>query len=51
MDEYLAVAFKYILVNDELYQRTAEDLVLKCLDHDQAKIDMGEARESICRTH
>jgi hypothetical protein len=27
-------AFKYVLHNDELYRRTAEDLLLKCLDSD-----------------
>ena len=26
------LAFKYVLINDELYRRTAEDLLLKCLD-------------------
>ena len=25
-------AFKYILIDDELYRRTAEDLLFKCLD-------------------
>ena len=35
-------AFKYILIDNELYRRTAEDLLLKCLDSDQTKIAMGE---------
>jgi hypothetical protein len=39
------------LVNDELYHCTAKDLLLKCLDQDQAKIAMGEVREGICGTH
>ena len=26
------LAFKYILIDDELYRRTAEDVLLKCLD-------------------
>jgi hypothetical protein len=39
------------LINDELYHRTAEDLLLKCLDHDQAKIAVGEVHEGICGTH
>jgi hypothetical protein len=39
------------LINDELYRRTAEDLLLKCLDHDQAKMVMGEVHEGICSTH
>ena len=28
------LAFKYILIDDELYRRTAEDVLLKCLDSD-----------------
>jgi len=43
--------FKYILIDDELYRRTAEDLHLKCLDLDQAKVAMGEVHEGICGTH
>jgi hypothetical protein len=34
-------AFKYVLHNDELYRRTAEDLLLKFLDSDQARVAMG----------
>ena len=44
-------AFKYVLIDDELYRRTAEDLLLKCLDLDQARVDMGEVHEGICGTH
>ena len=43
--------FNYILIDDELYRRTAEDLLLKCLDSDQAKVAMGEVHEGICGTH
>src|SRR6185312_7093596 len=45
------LAFKYILIDDKLYRRTAEDLLLKCLDSDQARIAMGEVHEGICGTH
>ena len=45
------LAFKYVLIDDELYRRTAEDLFLKCLDSDQARIAMGEVHEGICGTH
>jgi hypothetical protein len=41
----------FTLINDDLYHRTAEDLLLKCLDHDQAKIAMGEVHKDICGTH
>jgi hypothetical protein len=45
------IAFKFTLINAELYRRTAKDLLLKCSDHDQAKIAMGEVHEGICGTH
>ena len=35
------LAFKYILIDDELYRRTAEDVLLKCLDSNQARVAMG----------
>ena len=44
-------AFKYVLHNNELYRRTAEDLLLKCLGSDQARVAMGEVHEYICGTH
>ena len=44
-------AFKYILIDDELYRRTAEDLLFKCLDSDHTKVAMGEVHEGICGTH
>ena len=45
------LAFKNILVDDELYCRTAEDLLLKCLYLDQARVAIGEVHEDICGTH
>ena len=44
-------AFKYVLHNNELYRRTAEDLLLKCLGSDQTRVAMGEVYEGICGTH
>ena len=44
------LAFKYVLIDDELYRRTAEDLLLKCLDSDHARVAMGEVHEGICDT-
>jgi hypothetical protein len=40
-----------VLHIDELYQRIAEDLLLKCLGSDQARVAMGEVHEGICGTH
>ena len=45
------LAFKYVLIDDELYRRTTEDVLLKCLDFDQARVAMGEVHEGICGTH
>ena len=45
------LAFKYILVGDELYCRTADDILLKCLDTEQTHVAMGEVHEGICGTH
>jgi hypothetical protein len=42
---------KFTLVDRDLYCRTADDLLLKCLDSDQAKVAMGEVHEGICGTH
>jgi hypothetical protein len=44
-------AFKYVLHNDELYRRTIEGLLLKCLGFDQARVAIGEIHEGICDTH
>jgi hypothetical protein len=40
-----------MLQNDELYRRTTEDLLLKCLGSDQAGVAMGEVHEGICGMH
>jgi hypothetical protein len=45
------LAFKFTLVDRELYHRTADDLLSECLDSDQAKVAMGEVHEGICGTH
>jgi len=36
---------------DELYRRTADDILLKCLGTDQAHVAIGEVHEGICGTH
>lgn len=44
-------ALKYTLLDDELYRRTIDGLLLKCLGPDQSKVAMGEVHEGICGTH
>jgi hypothetical protein len=44
-------AFKYVLMSDELYRRTVNDVLLKCLDPYDAILAMAEVHEGICGTH
>jgi hypothetical protein len=44
-------ALKYIVVDNTLYCRTIDGLLLRCLGSDQSKIAMGEVHEGICGTH
>jgi hypothetical protein len=44
-------ALKYTLMNDELYRRTIDGLLLKCMNEEQARIAMGEVHKGLCRTH
>jgi ribonuclease HI len=45
------MAFKYILIDNDLYRRTVDGILLKWLDKDQARVAMGEVHEGICGTH
>ncbi len=45
------MALKYTLLDDELYYRTIDGVLLKCLSADQAKVAIGEVHEGICGTH
>ena len=44
------LTFKYVLVDDELYRQTADDILLKCLGTDQDLVAMG-VHEGICGIH
>jgi hypothetical protein len=44
-------SFKYVLMSDELYRRTVNDVLLKCLGPDDAILAMAEVHEGICGTH
>jgi hypothetical protein len=45
------IASKYIMLDNTLYRRTIDGVLLKCLGSDQSKIVMGEVHEGICGTH
>jgi hypothetical protein len=38
-------------LDDELYRRTIDGLLLKCLGEEQAKVSMGEVHKGMCDTH
>jgi hypothetical protein len=44
-------ALKYVELDNDLYHRTIDGLLLKCLGLDQSRIVMGEVHEGICGTH
>jgi hypothetical protein len=44
-------AFKYVLMSNELYRRTVDDILLKCLGPSDAILIMAEVHEGICGTH
>jgi hypothetical protein len=44
-------ALKYVILDNTLYRRTIDGLLLKCLGSDQSKIAMEEVHEGICGTH
>jgi hypothetical protein len=43
--------FKYVLIDDKLYGRTVNDVLLKCLGPHDAILGMTEVHERICGTH
>jgi hypothetical protein len=42
---------KYVMMDDELYQRTIDGLLLKCLGEEEADVAMGEVHEGLCGSH
>ena len=44
-------ALKYVLLDDQLYHRTVDGVLLKCLNQEEAKVLMGEIQEGVCGAH
>jgi hypothetical protein len=44
-------SLKYVIIGNEMYRRTVEGLLLKCLDKEKARIAMEEVHEGLCGTH
>jgi len=42
---------KYVLLDDELYYRTLDGVLLKCLGNEESKSLMGEIHEGVCGAH
>ena len=44
-------AIKYVLLEEDLYYRTIDGVLLKCIDKEEAKVLMGEIDEVVCGSH
>ena len=44
-------ATKYVLLDDELYYRTIDGVLLRCVSSDESKSLMGEIHEGVCGAH
>ena len=44
-------SIKYVLLDDQLYYKTIDGVLLKCLNQEDAKVLMGEVREEVCGAH
>ena len=42
---------KYVLLDDQLYYKIVDGVLLKCLNQEEAKVLMGEVQEGICGAH
>ena len=42
---------KYVLLDDQLYYKIVDGVLLKCLSQEEAKVLMGEVHEGICGAH
>jgi adenine/guanine phosphoribosyltransferase-like PRPP-binding protein len=42
---------KYTSIDDELYWRTIDSVLLKCLGEEQAKVVVQEVHDGICGAH
>jgi hypothetical protein len=44
-------AIKFVLLDDQLYYKTVDGVLLKCLNQEEAKMVMGEIHEGVCGAH
>jgi hypothetical protein len=44
-------ATKFVLLGGELYNRTIDGVLLKCIGVEESKVLMGERNEGVCGAH
>ena len=44
-------SIKYVLLDDQLYYKTIDGVLLKCLNLEDAKVLLGEVHEGVCGAH
>jgi hypothetical protein len=44
-------AIKFVLLDDQLYYRIVDGVLLKCLNQEDVKVLMGEVHEGVCGAH
>jgi hypothetical protein len=44
-------ATKYVLLDDRLYYRNIDGVLLRCISDDESKSLMGEIHEGVCGAH
>jgi len=44
-------AIKYVLLEEDLYYRTIDGVLLKCIDKEEAKVVMGKIHEGVYGSH
>ena len=44
-------SIKYVLLDDQLYYKIVDGVLLKCLNQEEAKVLTGEVHEGICGAH
>jgi hypothetical protein len=44
-------AIKFVLLDDQLYYKIVDGVLLKCLNQEEAKVVMGEIHEGVCGAH
>jgi len=44
-------SIKYVLLDEQLYYKTINGVLLRCLSQEDAKVLMGEDHEAVCGAH